>query len=88
VALVSRTLNSAGFASNGQSTRAAAMSFSEVANDVMDIVRVPMWTNNYGWILRDRETGTVAAVDPAEPTAIQSALEDRYLSGLSFMGVI
>lgn len=56
----------------------ATMTVSEVSNAVMDVVRVPMFDNNYGWILRDRDSGTVAAVDPAEPDAIQKALEERY----------
>lgn len=53
---------------------------SEVNNDVMDVVRVPMFTldSNYGWILRDRATGVVAAVDPAAPDLIQQALDDRH----------
>lgn len=53
---------------------------SEVSNAVMDVVRVPMFSldSNYGWILRDRQTGTVAAVDPAAPDVIQQALEERY----------
>ena len=53
---------------------------SEVSNYVMDVVRVPMFTldSNYGWILRDRATGVVAAVDPAAPDLIQQALDDRY----------
>lgn len=53
---------------------------TEVSNAFMDVVRVPMFTldNNYGWLLRDRASGVVAAVDPAAPDLIQQALDERY----------
>ena len=46
-------------------------------NAPLEIVRVPMFSDNYGWILRERESGDIAAVDPAEPGVIQQALEER-----------
>jgi selenophosphate synthetase-related protein len=80
-------VDSAGIVARGQSARGAAMNVSEIPNAVMEIIRVPMFTDNYGWILRDRETGTVAAVDPADSAAIQSALEERCLSVLTVVSV-
>jgi hypothetical protein len=56
-----------------------AMAVTEVQNSVIDILRVPMFESNYGWILRDKKTGKVAAVDPAQPDAIQEALESRHV---------
>lgn len=43
----------------------------------LEVVRVPMFSDNYGWILRDKETNQTAAVDPAEPEAIARALQER-----------
>lgn len=43
----------------------------------LEIVRVPMLSDNYGWILRNAQSGEVAAVDPAEPDVIQKALDER-----------
>jgi hypothetical protein len=43
----------------------------------LEVVRVPMFSDNYGWILRNAESGEIAAVDPAEPGVIQQALEER-----------
>lgn len=49
----------------------------EVNNEAVHILRVPMFQNNYGWLMRDHDTGKVAAVDPAEPEAIQSAMKEK-----------
>ena len=37
-----------------------------------------MFSDNYGWLLRDTSSGEVAAVDPAEPSVVQEALDERY----------
>jgi selenophosphate synthetase-related protein len=49
----------------------------------LEVVRVPMFRDNYGWILRDLSSGNVAAVDPAEHNVIQEALEERCAVGLT-----
>ena len=38
---------------------------------------MPMFSDNYGWILRNAESGEIAAVDPAEPDTIEQALDER-----------
>lgn len=43
----------------------------------LEVVRVPMFQNNYGWILRDVASGVIAAVDPAEPLPIDNVLKAR-----------
>eukprot|EP00892_Ulva_mutabilis_P005358 jgi/Ulvmu1/3194/UM015_0235.1 len=55
---------------------------SDVGNAVVDIVRVNMFDldNNYGWLVRDKSSSKVAAIDPAQPEAIQQALEARSWS--------
>lgn len=40
----------------------------------LDIVAVPCLTDNYAWLLRDRETGAVAVVDPGEAGPVERAL--------------
>lgn len=55
------------------------MAVGEVVRDSapLEVVRVPMFETNYGWLLRESNSGLVAAVDPAEPGPIQQALEER-----------
>ncbi|WP_114373626.1 hydroxyacylglutathione hydrolase [Elioraea thermophila] len=40
----------------------------------LDIVAVPCLSDNYAWLLRDRETGAVAVVDPGEAGPVERAL--------------
>jgi hydroxyacylglutathione hydrolase len=44
---------------------------------MLEIVRVPALTDNYLWLVREPESGSVAAVDPAEAAPIQRALAER-----------
>lgn len=53
----------------------------------LEVVRVPMFSDNYGWIVRDPESGKVAAVDPAQPDVIQKALEERCDDGVLLLGL-
>jgi glyoxylase-like metal-dependent hydrolase (beta-lactamase superfamily II) len=46
----------------------------------LEVVRVPMFSDNYGWILRDASSGVVAVVDPGEAAPIQRVLETRFVS--------
>jgi hydroxyacylglutathione hydrolase len=36
---------------------------------------VPLLSDNYGWLLRDEATGTVAVVDPSEAEGVEAALQ-------------
>lgn len=38
---------------------------------------IPMFTDNYAWLLHDAATGTVAFVDPADPKAALAALDEH-----------
>jgi hypothetical protein len=58
-----------------------------IPNATLDIVRVPMFSDNYGWIIRDKSTGKVAAVDPAEPNAIQTVLAKRCARTIQYHSV-
>jgi len=42
----------------------------------LDIRLVPMFADNYGFLLRDDESGITATVDPGAPEAISQALAD------------
>jgi hydroxyacylglutathione hydrolase len=44
---------------------------------MLDVVRVPALTDNYLWLVREPESGAVAAVDPAEAAPIERALAER-----------
>ena len=52
----------------------------------LEVVRVPMFETNYGWIIRDVASGIVAAVDPAEPLPIQDSLESRCAAAAAHAG--
>ncbi|MGB0748874.1 MAG: hydroxyacylglutathione hydrolase [Magnetospiraceae bacterium] len=43
----------------------------------LEIVQVPAFTDNYLYLLRDRASGAVAAVDPGDAAPIQAALAAR-----------
>lgn len=43
----------------------------------LDVVAVPCLSDNYAWLLRDRETGAVAVVDPGEAGPVERALAAR-----------
>jgi hypothetical protein len=49
----------------------------------LEVVRVPMFSDNYGWILRDTASGVVAVVDPGEAGPIQRVLKSRFASRYS-----
>jgi len=36
---------------------------------------VPMFSDNYAWLLRDRSTGTIGIVDPADAAAVSAAID-------------
>ena len=40
-----------------------------------DIYTIPMWSDNYCYVLVDRETKLAAIVDPGEPHAVAAGLE-------------
>jgi len=42
-------------------------------DDICDVFIVPMWTDNYGYIVQDRITKDAAAVDPGDPQAMLNA---------------
>ncbi|MDW8444340.1 MAG: hydroxyacylglutathione hydrolase [Acetobacteraceae bacterium] len=44
----------------------------------LDVVAVPVLADNYAWLLRDRDTGAVAVVDPGEAGPVERALADRH----------
>jgi len=44
----------------------------------LDIVAVPVLSDNYAWLLRDAATGTVAVVDPGEAGPVERALALRH----------
>lgn len=44
----------------------------------LEIVAVPCLSDNYAWLLRDRETGAVAVVDPGEAAPVERALASRH----------
>jgi len=44
---------------------------------MLEVVRVPALTDNYLWLVREPESGCVAAVDPAEAAPIERALAER-----------
>lgn len=44
---------------------------------MIDVVQIPALTDNYFYLLRDRSTGSVAAIDPGEVSPILEALEQR-----------
>jgi hydroxyacylglutathione hydrolase len=39
--------------------------------------RIPMFADNYAWLLRDAATGAVAVVDPADADAVVAAVDAR-----------
>ena len=41
----------------------------------IDIRQFPCLADNYGYLIRDRETGAVAAIDTPDPAAINAVLE-------------
>ena len=43
----------------------------------LDIVPVPVLSDNYVWLLRDEATGAVAVVDPGEAPPVEAALAAR-----------
>ena len=43
----------------------------------LEIVPVPVLSDNYVWLLRDEATGTVAVVDPGEAAPVEGALAER-----------
>lgn len=43
----------------------------------LEIVPVPVLSDNYVWLLRDEATGTVAVVDPGEAAPVEAALAER-----------
>ncbi len=43
----------------------------------MQILQIPVWTDNYIYLLRDESSGQTAAVDPAEAGAVNRVLNDR-----------
>ncbi|HNS86894.1 MAG TPA: hydroxyacylglutathione hydrolase, partial [Parvularculaceae bacterium] len=42
----------------------------------IDIRQFPCLSDNYGYLIRDQETGAVAAIDTPDPDAINAALEN------------
>ena len=43
----------------------------------LEIVPVPVLSDNYVWLLRDAASGTVAVVDPGEAAPVEGALAER-----------
>lgn len=52
----------------------------QTESDVADVYIVPMFNDNYGYIIVDRDTGSAAAVDPGEPRAIMNAAQTLGLN--------
>jgi hydroxyacylglutathione hydrolase len=44
---------------------------------MLEVLRVPALTDNYLWLVREPESGSVAVVDPAEAAPIERALAER-----------
>lgn len=42
---------------------------------MLDIRQIPCLSDNYGYLIRDRATGAVAAIDTPDPAAINAALD-------------
>ncbi|MFT9441248.1 MAG: hydroxyacylglutathione hydrolase [Acetobacter papayae] len=40
----------------------------------LDIRGIPLFTDNYAWLLQDRATGTIAVVDPGDSAPVEAAL--------------
>lgn len=45
----------------------------------MEIAAVPCLKDNYAWLLRDKASGKVAVVDPAESDKVKNALDERFV---------
>ncbi len=43
----------------------------------LEIIRIPCFTDNYVWLLRERASGAVGVVDPADPGPVRAALTER-----------
>ena len=43
----------------------------------LEIVRVPVLSDNYAWLIHDTKTGEVAVVDPGEATPVLAAAKAR-----------
>ncbi|KAK9811355.1 hypothetical protein WJX72_002367 [[Myrmecia] bisecta] len=46
---------------------------------IMEVIRIPCLTDNYVWLLVDKNSGKVAVVDPSEAAPVIQALKDRQL---------
>lgn len=62
---------------------AMAATVSE-AGAPLEVVRVPMLSDNYGWLLHERASGITAVVDPAEAAPVNAVLQQRGW-GLDFV---
>ena len=62
------------------STIAASAGERTMIKTVNNVAIVPMFDNNYGYILIDKLTNSAALVDPAEPAPIKKACDDLNLN--------
>jgi hydroxyacylglutathione hydrolase len=44
---------------------------------MLEIIQLPVWTDNYVYLLRDDSSGKVAVVDPADASIVLTALAER-----------
>jgi hydroxyacylglutathione hydrolase len=44
----------------------------------MEVVRIPVLSDNYVWLLRDGGSGKTAVVDPAEAAPVMKELKSRW----------
>ena len=59
-------------------TRTSASSSSQLKK-VMDVIIIPLLSDNYGYLLVDTHTKEAAAVDPVEPDVVQGILKEHNL---------
>lgn len=45
----------------------------------LEIIQIPFWTDNYGYLLIDHKTGQTAVVDPTEADPVLRVLERRQM---------
>ena len=72
-----RTVNSGikhKYSSSSSSSSSMQTCFTTLETDTIQVVGVPMFSDNYAYIIRDKETEEAAVVDPAEPLKVFSYL--------------